>query len=82
MMAATPTAEPKDKQWSVIWFLTLKNVSDSEIHMRMCVVYGAETLFFRLVSEFSPGTPQKRSDTLDTPVSSYKDKQQDQNWQS
>ncbi len=36
--------------------------------------FGSETLIFWLVSEFWPSTPQKRWDTLDTPVSSYKHK--------
>ncbi len=37
-MKTTPTALPKDKQRSDIWFSTLENVSDSEIHTRMCVI--------------------------------------------
>ncbi len=41
-MTATLTVVPKDEQQSVIWFLMLENVSNSEIHVRMCVVYGIE----------------------------------------
>ncbi len=38
-MAVTPTAVPKNKHRSVLFcFLTLKNVSGSEIHTRMCMV--------------------------------------------
>ncbi len=40
----TPTAVSKDKQQSVIQFLMLENVSGSEIHTRMCVVYGAQNV--------------------------------------
>ncbi len=43
-MAVTPTAVPKEKQRSVIRFLTLENVLFSEIHARMCVVYGATNI--------------------------------------
>ncbi len=39
--------------------------------------YIIETLFFWLVSKFWPSTPQTRSDSSDTPASSYKYKQQD-----
>ncbi len=38
MTAATPTAVPKDKQWSAIQFLTLENILGSEIHTRTYVV--------------------------------------------
>ncbi len=41
-MAAIRTAVLKDKQRSVIPFLMLENISDSEIHARMSSVYGAE----------------------------------------
>ncbi len=37
-MAATLTAVPKNEQLGVIQFLTLENVSGSEIHVRMCMV--------------------------------------------
>ncbi len=39
--------------------------------------YTVETLIFWLVRESWPSTPQKRSDSVDTPVSGYKHKQQD-----
>ncbi len=41
-LAATPTAVPKDEQQSVVWFSILENVSDREIQVRMCVVYGMQ----------------------------------------
>ncbi len=47
-MAATLTAVPKDKQWSVIQCLMLENDSDSEIHMRKWVVYGAQNVITKL----------------------------------
>ncbi len=43
----TLTAVPKDEQRSVIQFIILKNVSGSEIHVRMCVmcvVYGVQNV--------------------------------------
>ncbi len=40
MLAATPTAVRKNKRQSDIRFLMLESVSGSEIHARMCVVYG------------------------------------------
>ncbi len=40
IVKATQTAVPDDEQQSVIQFLSLENVSCSEIHMKMCVVYG------------------------------------------
>ncbi len=43
-MAVTLTAVLKDEQRSVIQFLTLENVSRSEIHARMCAVYGAQNV--------------------------------------
>ncbi len=36
-MTATQTAVPKGEQSSVVWFLTLENVSGSEIHTKKCV---------------------------------------------
>ncbi len=42
MMAATQTAVPKDEQQSVIRFLTLENVSGSEVHVRMFAVSGMQ----------------------------------------
>ncbi len=39
-MATTLTVVPKDEQRSVIWFLTLENVSG----MRMCTVYGMQNV--------------------------------------
>ncbi len=42
MVAATLTAVPKDKQRSVIRFLTLENVLGSEIYVRMRMVNGTE----------------------------------------
>ncbi len=39
-MAATLTTVPKNEQRNVIWFSLLEYVSGSEIHMRMCMVYG------------------------------------------
>ncbi len=41
-MAVILIAVPKDKSQSVTQFLKLQNVSDREIHARMCVVYGAQ----------------------------------------
>ncbi len=38
-LATIPTNVPKDEQQSIIRVLTLENVSGSEIHTRMCVVY-------------------------------------------
>ncbi len=43
-MSATPIAEPKNEQQSVIQFLMLENVSSSEIYTRMCVVYCAQNV--------------------------------------
>ncbi len=39
MMAVTLTVVPEDEQRSVILFLLIENVSYSEIHMRMYVMY-------------------------------------------
>ncbi len=44
MTVVTLTAVPKNKQRSVIQFLTLENVSGSEIHTEMRVVYGAQNM--------------------------------------
>ncbi len=41
-MAVTVTAVPKNKQQSVIWFLTLENVFGVEIYVRICMVYGVQ----------------------------------------
>ncbi len=46
-IAATPTDVHKDEQKSVIWFLKLENVSGSEIHMRMCAVYGRQNVIIK-----------------------------------
>ncbi len=43
-MAVTPTTAAEDKQRNVIRFLTRENASDSEIHMRICVVYGVQNV--------------------------------------
>ncbi len=43
-IATTPTAVQNDGQWSVIRFLTLENVSESEVHARMCIVYGTQNV--------------------------------------
>ncbi len=43
-MAVTPNAVPKDEQRSVIRFSLLENVLGSEIHTKMCVVYGAQNV--------------------------------------
>ncbi len=51
ILAETPTAVPKDKQQSLIWFLTLENVSGSEIHARMRVVYGYAKCYHKINSE-------------------------------
>ncbi len=45
----TPTAAPKNEQWSVIRFLTLENnVLGSEIHKRICAVYGVQNVITKL----------------------------------
>ncbi len=44
MMAATLTAVPKDKQQSVIRFLTLENISGTEIHVIMCMMYSVQNV--------------------------------------
>ncbi len=43
-MATTLTAVLKDEQRSVVWFLILENISGSEIHTRMYVVYGMQNV--------------------------------------
>ncbi len=43
-MAVTATAVPKDQQRRVIQVLMLENVSDSEIHAKICVVYGMQNV--------------------------------------
>ncbi len=47
-MVVTPTAVPKDKRWSVTQLLMLENVSGSETHASMCVVYGAQNVIKKL----------------------------------
>ncbi len=44
MMEATPTVVPKDEQQSVLQFLILENGSGSEIHTRICMMYGVQNV--------------------------------------
>ncbi len=49
MMAATLTTVSKDEQQNVIWFLTLENVLGSEIHTRICMVYGVQNVITKSI---------------------------------
>ncbi len=40
----TPIAVPQNELRSVIGFLMLENLSSCEIHMRMCILYGAQNV--------------------------------------
>ncbi len=69
-MAVTPTAVLKDEQQSFIQFLMLENVSGSEIHRRISVVYGVYNVITKstvnqLVQRFKAG----QTSTSDNPQS-------------
>ncbi len=63
MLAAILTSVLKDKQGSVIWFLTLENVLGSKIHMRMCMKYAR-----RMLSKNQPLTNGYKDSRLDERV--------------
>ncbi len=48
-MAATPTVVPQNEQRNVIYFSTVENVSGSEIHTRLRVVYGEQNVITKLI---------------------------------
>ncbi len=48
MMPVTPITVPQNEQQNVIWFLALQNVSDNEIHTRICEMCGAQNVITKL----------------------------------
>ncbi len=46
-MVATLIVVPKYEQLGVIQFLKMENVSDSEIHARMCKMYGVQNIIIK-----------------------------------
>ncbi len=48
-MTATLTAVPKNEQQGVIRFLRLQNILGSEIHVKWCLVYGAQIAITKLI---------------------------------
>ncbi len=61
MLVETTTDVHKGKQKSVIWFLTLENVSGSEIHVRICAVCAA----YRMLSQNQLWTDGYKDSGLD-----------------